>query len=332
MTRIRCCACIVFYACIVLFLAPLAAAQSYIVTDLGIANGGGRAINTQGDVLADNGLLAFLWSPKGSFNLLPLPGGDTTVAGGVNTQGQISGQSTTSEGYHAVLWIEGEVQDLGTLPGGAISWATSINDAGQVAGASDGSGFQPHTMIWSQAEGMRDLGTLPGGNYSLASGINRRGQVTGYSNVADGLSYGFIWSNAAGMRELPSLPGGGGSSGNGINDLGQVAGGSGCGGACIHAVLWNRKPGTVEDLGLLSGSSYTSAYALNNKLQVVGSAGFPARAFVWSSAAGMQDLNTLLPPDSGWQLEYAFAINDNGQIAGQGIINGEIHGFLLTPR
>ncbi len=315
----------------VLLFAALAAAQSYIVTDLGIANGGGRAINAHGDVLADNGTLAFLWSRKGTFNLFPLPGGDTTVAGGINAQGQISGQSTTNGGYHAVLWINGEVQDLGTLPGGFLSWATSINNAGEVAGASDGSGFQPHAMIWSRALGMQNLGTLPGGSYSLAFAINRSGHVVGYSDVADGTSYAYIWSQAAGMHELRPLPGGGDSSGNAINDLGQVAGGSGCGGACTHAVLWNRKPGTVEDLGVLPGSSFSSAYGLNNKLQVVGSAGFPASAFVWSSATGMQDLNTLIPANSGWQLDYAFAINDNGQITGEGIINGELHAFLLTP-
>src|ERR1035438_2742028 len=42
-----------------LLLAPLARTQSYTVIDLGTASGGGRAINAHGDVLADNGLLAF---------------------------------------------------------------------------------------------------------------------------------------------------------------------------------------------------------------------------------------------------------------------------------
>jgi probable HAF family extracellular repeat protein len=316
-----------------LLFAPLAAAQSYIVTDLGIANGGGRAINAGGDVLADNGLLAFLWSPKGSVNLFPLPGGDTTVAGGINAQGEISGRSAIGYGYHAVLWVNGEVQDLGTLPGGFISWATSINAAGEVAGASDGSGFQPHAMIWSKARGMQNLGTFAGGSYSVAFGINRREQVVGYSDVANGASYAFIWSSAGGMHELPSLPGGGGSSGNAINDFGQVAGGSECGAGCIHAVLWNRKPGSIQDLGTLAPSAFSSAYGINNKMQVVGSvtgSSFP-RAFVWSSTTGMLDLNNLIPQNSGWFLEYAFAINDHGQIAGQGILNGETHAFLLTP-
>jgi probable HAF family extracellular repeat protein len=319
-----------------LSLAPLGVAQSYLVTDLGAASGGGRAINAQGDVLADNGLLAFFWTPThGVFNLQALSGGDTTVAGGINAKGLISGQSTVDSfgTDHAALWIDGEVQDLGTLPGGVISWATSVNAAGDVAGASDGSGFQPHAMVWTKTLGMQNLDTFPGGSYSVAFGINRLDEVVGYSDVASGLSYAFIWSKTAGMHELASLPGGGGSSGNAINDHGQVAGGSGCGGGCIHAVLWNQKPGSILDLGLLPDSSFSSAYGLNNKIQVVGSADFASspHAFVWSSLADMQDLNNLIPANSGWLLVYAFAINDNGQITGQGTINGETHAFLLTP-
>jgi hypothetical protein len=45
----------------------------------------------------------------------------------------------------------------------------------------------------------------------------------------------------------------------------------------------------------------------------------------------MVDLNSLISPTSGWVLEQANAINDNGQIVGFGTIDGETHGFLLTP-
>ncbi len=45
----------------------------------------------------------------------------------------------------------------------------------------------------------------------------------------------------------------------------------------------------------------------------------------------MTDLNTLIPPNSGWILTEARGINDAGQITGTGTINGETHAFLLTP-
>ena len=47
--------------------------------------------------------------------------------------------------------------------------------------------------------------------------------------------------------------------------------------------------------------------------------------------ATMVDLNTRLPPGSGWELESARAINDNGWITGYGSINGQEHAYLLKP-
>jgi probable HAF family extracellular repeat protein len=41
----------------------------------------------------------------------------------------------------------------------------------------------------------------------------------------------------------------------------------------------------------------------------------------------MTDLNTLLPPNSGWVLTEADGINDSQQIVGQGTINGQHHAY-----
>jgi hypothetical protein len=46
----------------------------------------------------------------------------------------------------------------------------------------------------------------------------------------------------------------------------------------------------------------------------------------------MRDLNSLIAPNSGLVLSAATAINVEGQITGRGMINGEEHAFLLTPR
>ena len=45
----------------------------------------------------------------------------------------------------------------------------------------------------------------------------------------------------------------------------------------------------------------------------------------------MQALDNLIPPNSGWVLEFANAINDHGQITGSGTHNGATRAFLLTP-
>jgi probable HAF family extracellular repeat protein len=325
--------------CIALFFltASFAAAQTYAVADLGPGggSGGGRAINDLGAVAIDNGGISYVWTPSHHYlALTPLPGGTETTALGINSHGFVVGESYFSVGYHAVLWSNGEPKDLGTLPGGVLSWANAINAAGVVVGASDGTDVGPEATVWSSS-GVQGLGFLSGGDYSAATGINRVGQVVGFSYVAKGGGYAFIWSKATGMQELGSLPGGGGSSANGINDLGQIAGGSSCGGSCTHAVLWSAAKGSIQDLGVLPGASFSSAYAINNQGMVVGSSGYidsADHAFVWTSSGGMQDLNDLIPQSTGWILEFAFAINDSGQIAGFGVINGQERAFLLTPQ
>ncbi len=86
------------------------------------------------------------------------------------------------------------------------------------------------------------------------------------------------------------------------------------------AFLWEN--GTMTYLGL------GDARAINDSGQVVGSSG--VNAFLWQNST-MTDLNTLISTDSGWVLIKATDINEIGQIVGSGMINGENHGFLLTP-
>jgi probable HAF family extracellular repeat protein len=328
----------IYCICLVLLLASLAAAQSYTVTDLGVLAGDvsteGRAISPSGQVVGDaeNDLQGFYWSTTDGLLGLPhVPGGAYSVAMGINATGLIAGYSTYNEieSEHAVLWFNGKVRDLGTLPGGDDSWANALNDSGQVVGASNSAKTQPNAFLWSKAKGMFDLGVLPKGFYSEAFGINKLGQVVGMSNTIGGNWHAFSWSKSAGMVDLGTLDSGKstGAVANGVNDSGQIVGTSSCGSSCTHAALWTATG--IQDLGTLPGSSISAANGINNRGQVVGESG---HAFVWSQATGMQDLNSLIPQDSGWTLTWAFAINDNGQITGQGEINGQTHAYLLTPQ
>jgi probable HAF family extracellular repeat protein len=86
----------------------------------------------------------------------------------------------------------------------------------------------------------------------------------------------------------------------------------------------------MTDLGTLGGN-FSFAYDINDHGQVVGYATTTSgtnHAFLYSNGT-IIDLNSLLSPTSGWELQLATGINDSGQIAGYGSINGQTHAFLL---
>ncbi len=292
-----------------------------------------RTVN--GDVLAaDINGNSFVWTPGGSLLALPPLRGDSfTRPKGINGQGLAVGESDSHTGYSAVLWTNGEPLDLGTLTGGTLSSATAINASGEVVGVSSITVGQ-EAFLWTKATGMQGLGSLPGGGDSFAFAINRFGQVAGFSGANGNKNlYAFIWSKTSGMKNLGKLPGYESSAAYAINDLGQVAGASDCGIPCGHAVLWSKAKGSMLDLGVLPGASSSVAQGINNAGQVVGASSYADwHAFVWSPSTGMRDLNQLIPANSGWLLQWASAINDLGQIAGYGTLNGQGEAFLLTPQ
>ena len=169
------------------------------------------------------------------------------------------------------------------------------------------------------------------GPSAFAYAINDGGVITGTRQV--GLtSRAFTWSAGGSPTDLPSL-GGNTSEGNGINNQGDVVGDSFRGALLDEIAVYWPASGTPVDLGTLGGLT-SSARDINNHRQIVGyarNAAGASRAFLSEAGAAMVDLNTLLPADSGWVLLSANAINDAGQIAGEGIFDGDVRAFLLTP-
>jgi len=177
-------------------------------------------------------------------------------------------------------------------------------------------------------------------NDSVANGISNNGKITG----AVYGSYAYTYDSKSGaVNFLPSLRNpspadpnqGFGSFGQSINDSGQVTGYNVTSVGTEHAVLYGSD-GALTDLtpGLADNvSSFGSS--INARGQVVGEIvpGAPftnPNAFLFSNGA-VTDLNTLITPGSGFQLEYASGISDNGNITGFGFSNGHIQGYLLTP-
>jgi probable HAF family extracellular repeat protein len=119
-------------------------------------------------------------------------------------------------------------------------------------------------------------------------------------------------------------------TGTAINASGQVAGYATTPGDTVyHAFLYSGGP--LTDLGTFGGTT-SWATAINASGQVTGFAftsDSASHAFLYSDGM-LQDLNDLIPPGSGWVLENGAAINDAGQIAGNGMIGGQGHAFLAS--
>jgi probable HAF family extracellular repeat protein len=174
-------------------------------------------------------------------------------------------------------------------------------------------------------------------SYSRAFDINNAEQIVGYIDRDEGRTFtesnrdAFIWQQGV-FRTLPHLPGYSSSTAVAINEAGQAVGWSGdVTGTSSSAALWSGD--RVITLGRLAGDSNSRALAVNDKGQVVGWSGSTensSRAFFWQQGF-MLDLNSLLPPNSGWQLIEARGINNQGMIVGTALINGELRAFLLIP-
>jgi hypothetical protein len=97
-------------------------------------------------------------------------------------------------------------------------------------------------------------------------------------------------------------------------------------------VSWSH--GSLRDLGHLPG---TDCYAtdVNDHGDVVGWARTyampPYVAVVKLAGQEVVDLNSLLPPLSGWTLARAHGISADGAIVGTGIVDGFYEPFLMTP-
>lgn len=236
----------------------------------------------------------------------------------VNSAGQIAGTSYIDGQAHGAIWSSSGTTDLG-----ADSYATAINASGEVAGG-NGQAFLYENGV------TQELGTLNGGNWSSAYGVNAEGTVVGYGNTAGGAFRAFVWSASTGLTAIGTL-GGNNSYATAINDQDQIVGHASVAGGYEHAFL--DANGKLQDLGTLGGGN-SYAYAINNAGVVVGysfvAGNADTHAFAYFDGQ-MIDLNSLLAANSGWVLETAYGINNQGDIVGTGTFDGQQEAFLLDP-
>jgi probable HAF family extracellular repeat protein len=260
---------------------------------------------------------------------VPLPSGASELfAYAVNGAEVVTGTYRGADGISRAFRysaMSADWSDVPLLSGATSATAQGINDGGVVVGFSF---TVSGTRAFRQLPGLpaEDLGDF-GGGYAAAFGINTAGVIVGESRD-DHLAFRAFRYNGV-LHALSPLAGSFARAAA-INSAGVIVGYSSSTAGPLHAARW-RSDTVVDDLGTLGGPT-SSALGINAAGDIVGRAdvgpGQP-HAFVFKDDQ-MVDLNTMIDDTSGWVLQAAYGINDNGVIVGEGLLNGTPRAFRLT--
>ncbi|HEX7088201.1 MAG TPA: hypothetical protein VF198_17715 [Vicinamibacterales bacterium] len=290
----------------------------YSIQDLGFPGepSTATAVNAGGDAVGYSGAataVPFLQSAGLGPQALPLSG-TGTWATAINASRQVAlhGQNPN----HAYRHDPGSAGLVDLTPGAMAAQAYDIDNAGRVVGF-EINGAQV-AVRWTDT-GTETIGM---GLASAALGTSRNGQfVVGFAVDSTGAN-AFRWSASGGLQTL-AVPGTSAVA-EGVNDAGDVVGY-----AISPAVgiLWPANSTTPVPL-----DGFTQALAINLHGDIVGygPGASGTRALLYRGGEVI-DLNTRIDPASGWVLRKATGINDAGQIVGEGVRDGVVRGFLLTP-
>ena len=261
---------------------------------------------------------AYRWSKATGMVDLNPPGSGRSFGNAINNRGWVAGAVATAPGrspLHAFRWTPASgVVDLGSF--GNVSSASALNEAGTVVGYSEGPelGILGRAFRWTEAGGLQSLVSIS----SVASeglDINEAGKIVGSASFDTSLSdQAFLWTPGGGLQEIGTAPSYLAFAQR-INEKGLVTGQYYSAPVDPNGFIWSRDTG-LQLIGT-PGTDTSNTGDVNNLGQVVGS--LNARAFAWTRAAGVVDLNTRIPgAPPELELWQAQAVSDNGSIAAVG--------------
>jgi probable HAF family extracellular repeat protein len=226
-----------------------------------------------------------------------------------------------------------ELVDLGVLAGQPDSIALGINAAGTVVGRSGSRAFISHGC------GMSDLGLLSGGSSAVANAIDNQGIIAGSAVGADGASHAVSWHS--GSIHLLQAGTAYQSQGLALDATGKVVGYEYGGGAAYATAYVNDQAvsvpsdddsiygwGPVEVVTGANGSGQLTGYRpiYNGQNQFI-------TQLALVMPAGSNSWVRVTPPAGYATYSYAWAVNEDGAVAGWSSGSTEAagnHAFLST--
>jgi uncharacterized membrane protein len=293
------------------------------------------------------------------------------VAYGVNASGHATGAIKNGDTYtrpwdnrtfgvdNVALWDDTGLTNLGNLGGLSRGEGRFVTDDGWIGGTA--SAPLPNVAgedIWQRGfiktasdSSIRDIGGFPGDLRSFIFDINDARQAPGFSEDGnrghqDDRTKAALWQfdDSGGVQSVTALDpiaSGRLSLAVGINNLSDVVGRSVTADGQDVTVIWENGSTTPTLLPVLDtdAGSYVRAWQINDDRTIVGElrAGSDSNirfATLWADDGNgfdRIDLQDLIDPTLGWDLQGALSINESGQIVGYGNIGGEQRAFLLTP-
>ena len=323
----------------------------YAISDPGAVQGfesEGMQINEHGDVvgilkpIVSTETKAFVWKT----NLAQLSDlGFAAEALAINASGQIAGAVATARGrLAAAVWnAAGVLTQLAEPAGTAYSFTHGIDAAGRVVGGHVQAGREI-PLLWATPAATPTAAPMPAAaTWSEALTIGG-GWACGTS--FDGQPRAFVWNIAAGTVNFLA---GETAVAVAINDVLGTAQGK--------PAVWTGGAGAPTILPGVNGIATGVASSASGPREIVGTVSLPGNPSTSSpflrrdfrrdeldpSSTDLKpkllelpapetiDLNLLLPPNSGWRLLTANAVNMHGQITGSGTIGGQTRAYRLSP-
>lgn len=283
---------------------------------------------------------AFVWADGQLCDLNAEDGINIRLPRGINDAGMVVGNLFPLGAASCSFCVSADGSRAASLPG--VHRAEAINGRGCIAGSCIDENDTMQTVLVCTGSGdtavrVRPMELEAGMGGGSVRALNDRNEAVGYAMLSRGadqeVKQAVLWGTDNLGRALftgveARMP----SVATGINTWGQVVG------YRDNPRRMEREtrigflytgPGVTVDLPALPGAKQSEALGINDTAQVVGISG--NRAFVWSLAAGVADLNDLVPAETGWTLTRANAINASGAIVGQGLFRGQRRAFLALP-